>query len=119
MEPRFGRDFGGVRVHTDARAAASARDVGAFAYTLGNNIVFGAGQFAPGTQEGRQLLAHELAHTVQQGQGVQRDVIQRRSGCSATQDATITADHAAARTMLSNAIAAVSSSGPSSLRRAQ
>jgi Domain of unknown function (DUF4157) len=66
MEPRFGHDFSGVRVHTDARAAESARSVNALAYTVGRNVVFGAGQYAPGTGEGRKLLAHELTHVVQQ-----------------------------------------------------
>lgn len=66
MEPRFSHDFSGVRVHTDGRAAASAREVSANAYTVGPNIVFGAGQFAPGTHEGRRLIAHELTHVVQQ-----------------------------------------------------
>lgn len=66
MEPRFGRDFGGVRVHADARAAESARAVNALAYTLGRNIVFGEGHFAPQTPGGKRLLAHELTHVVQQ-----------------------------------------------------
>ncbi|MBP1468094.1 DUF4157 domain-containing protein [Candidatus Chloroploca sp. M-50] len=66
MEPRFGQDFAQVRVHTDARAAASARAVNALAYTVGRNVVFGAGQYAPGTTEGRRLMAHELTHVVQQ-----------------------------------------------------
>jgi Domain of unknown function (DUF4157) len=66
MEPRFGRDFSAVRVHTDHRAAQSARALGARAYTLGSDIVFHPGQHAPRTREGRQLLAHELAHVVQQ-----------------------------------------------------
>lgn len=66
MEPRLGHDFGQVRVHTDARAAESARAVGALAYTVGRDVVFGAGQYAPGTMAGRKLLAHELAHVVQQ-----------------------------------------------------
>jgi hypothetical protein len=65
MESRFGADFGGVRVHTDPQAAASAKAVNAAAYTVGQNVVFGAGRFAPGTQEGQRLLAHELAHTIQ------------------------------------------------------
>jgi hypothetical protein len=69
MEPRFGQDFSGVRVHTDARAAESAHAVGALAYTVGRHVVFGAGQYAPGSSAGRLLLAHELAHVVQQGQG--------------------------------------------------
>jgi Domain of unknown function (DUF4157)/HNH/ENDO VII superfamily nuclease with conserved GHE residues len=59
-------DLSRVRIHTDARAAASAHAVNALAYTVGNNIVFGAGQFAPGTHKGRRLIAHELTHVVQQ-----------------------------------------------------
>lgn len=66
MEPRFGHDFGKVRVHSDARASESARAVYASAYTVGEDIVFGAGRYAPETGEGRELLAHELAHVVQQ-----------------------------------------------------
>jgi Domain of unknown function (DUF4157) len=69
MEPRFGHDFSRVRVHSDAAAEQSARDVNAGAYTVGQNIVFGAGRFAPGTQEGRRLIAHELTHVVQQNGG--------------------------------------------------
>jgi hypothetical protein len=69
MERRFGRDFFDVRVHSDARAHASARDVHAHAYTVGRHIVFGAGRFAPSTRDGRHLIAHELAHVVQQGGG--------------------------------------------------
>jgi hypothetical protein len=67
MEPRFGRDFTNVRVHTDARAAASARAVSATAYSVGRDIVFGTGQYAPGTRRGLELLGHELTHCVQQG----------------------------------------------------
>jgi hypothetical protein len=67
MEQRFGRDFFHVRVHADTAAAQSARDVNAKAYTVGNDLVFGAGWFAPETHEGRRLLAHELTHVVQQG----------------------------------------------------
>ncbi len=66
FEPRFGHDFSAVRIHTDARAAESARAVDALAYTVGRDVVFGAGQYAPGTGEGRRLLAHELTHVVQQ-----------------------------------------------------
>jgi hypothetical protein len=68
MEPRFGRDFGHVRVHADAAAARSARAIGALAYTAGRDIVFGAGRYAPHSPEGRELIAHELAHTIQQGE---------------------------------------------------
>lgn len=66
MEPRFGHDFSRVRVHTDNKAAQSAQAVNAHAYTVGKNVVFGQGQYAPGTQSGQHLLAHELTHVVQQ-----------------------------------------------------
>ncbi|MFO0699073.1 MAG: DUF4157 domain-containing protein [Nitrospira sp.] len=66
MGQRFGYDFSHVRVHTGAAAEQSALDVSAHAYTVGHNIVFGAGQFEPGTSQGQQLLAHELTHVVQQ-----------------------------------------------------
>lgn len=66
MEPRFGHDFSRVRVHTDTKAAESARAVNALAYTIGWNTVFGAGEYAPETTAGRRLLAHELVHTIQQ-----------------------------------------------------
>lgn len=66
MEARFGHDFSRVRIHTGARAAESAQAVNALAYTVGQDIVFDAGQFAPATRAGKRLLAHELAHTVQQ-----------------------------------------------------
>jgi Domain of unknown function (DUF4157) len=73
MEPRFGHDFSRVRVHADAKAAESARAVNAVAYTVGPDIVFAAGAFRPGTGPGRRLLAHELAHVVQQNRvGVAR-----------------------------------------------
>ncbi len=66
FEPRFGCDFGGVRVHTDDRAAQSADAVQARAYTVGNHVVFARGQFSPGSNAGRRLLAHEFAHVAQQ-----------------------------------------------------
>jgi|GEM_PF-2359042 len=67
MEPRFGYDFSNVRVHTDAKAAESARAVNALAYTAGQDVVFGAGNYFPETTMGKKLLAHELTHVVQQG----------------------------------------------------
>lgn len=66
FEPRFGRDFSRVRVHTDAKADDSAKAVNAKAYTVGQNLVFQDGQFTPGSSGGKQLLAHELAHVAQQ-----------------------------------------------------
>ena len=69
MGERFSRDFSSVRVHTDARSAASARALNALAYTVGSDIVFAARQHAPETSAGRSLIAHELAHVVQQSGG--------------------------------------------------
>jgi hypothetical protein len=66
FEPRFGHDFGGVRVHADALAAQSADAVHAVAFTVGQDIVFAAGRYRPETPGGRRLLAHELTHVVQQ-----------------------------------------------------
>jgi outer membrane protein OmpA-like peptidoglycan-associated protein len=72
LEPRFGYDFGQVRVHTDVRAAESAGALNALAYTVGQDVVFGAGQYRPHTGGGRRLLTHELSHTVQQGAAPRR-----------------------------------------------
>lgn len=84
------RNLGAVRVHYDERAAASASAIGARAYTVGNHVVFGAGEFRPSTRGGRQLLAHELAHVVQQG-GAGSGIVQRAetdtsAGCSTLDD---------------------------------
>lgn len=68
LEPRLGHDFSQVRVHTDSRAAASARAFDARAYAIGRDIMFGAGHYAPTTNTGRRLLVHELTHVAQQGQ---------------------------------------------------
>ena len=67
MEQRFGHDFSSVRVHTGAQANDSARSLRALAYTVGDDVVFATGRYAPGTREGRSLIAHELTHVVQQG----------------------------------------------------
>lgn len=75
MEQRFGHDFSRVRVHSGTTAEQSARELNANAYTVANNIVFGASQFVSATPEGRRLIAHELTHVVQQGHSVP----QRRS----------------------------------------
>jgi len=69
MESRLGNDFGDVRVHTDAAAHASAKSVGAHAYTVGNNVVFQRDAYDPGSQAGRTTIAHELTHVVQQRTG--------------------------------------------------
>jgi hypothetical protein len=72
MEPRFGANFGGVRIHTGERAGRLSSQVSARAFTVGNQIFFGRGSFRPDTQDGRELIAHELTHTIQQGAAVQR-----------------------------------------------
>ncbi|HEX2324589.1 MAG TPA: DUF4157 domain-containing protein, partial [Chloroflexota bacterium] len=69
FESRFGHDFGRVRVHDGPRAAGVARALNARAFTRSRDVVFDAGEYAPGTWSGRHLLAHELAHVVQQEQG--------------------------------------------------
>lgn len=69
MESRLGHDFGDVRIHTDAAAAASATSVGAHAYTVGNDVVFGTGHYDPASPAGRKTIAHELTHVVQQKAG--------------------------------------------------
>jgi Domain of unknown function (DUF4157) len=79
MEQRFGRDFSRVRVHTGGTAEQSARDVNARAYTVGDRMVFGAGEFNPETRAGQRLLAHELTHVVQQS-GAAANVVRRSNG---------------------------------------
>jgi len=76
MESRFGRDLSQVRIHTDSRAADSARAVNAEAYAVGQHIAFGPGSYMPSTPKGQHLLAHELAHTLQQNQG--SETVRRR-----------------------------------------
>jgi len=69
FEPRFGHDFSQVRMHTDTQAAESAWAVNARAFTVGQDVVFGAGQYAPESSTGQRLMAHELTHVVQQNGG--------------------------------------------------
>lgn len=82
MEPRFGHDFSKVRVHTDERAQMSAMTIGAHAYTVGNDIVFGVGRFDSNGAEGRRLLAHELTHVVQQTAGQGHTTLSRQAADS-------------------------------------
>lgn len=87
FEPRFGQDFGDVRVHTGDEAASAARSIDARAYTLGSSIVFGAGQYQPDSRDGQHLLAHELTHVVQQRGSVQRAVYRAGGETSAASSA--------------------------------
>ncbi len=87
MEQRFGHDFSKVRIHNDSLANQSSKDINALAYTNGNHVVFGAGQYQSGTSTGNHLLAHELTHVVQQNGGsgintIQRDVIESDTSCA-------------------------------------
>jgi hypothetical protein len=80
FEPRIGHDFGAVRLHTGALAERSAEAVHARAFTLGNDVVFGHGEFAPDTPAGRRLLAHELTHVIQQtSPGARRQPLVQRA----------------------------------------
>jgi hypothetical protein len=85
MEPRFGADFGNVRVHTGEAAAQQSAALHAHAFTVGQHIFFGRGQFQPESAHGKELMAHELTHTVQQGASVQHGVTVHRSA-----DTTVT-----------------------------
>lgn len=69
FEPSFGYDFSSVRIHTSNTAAVTAKSINARAFTLGKDIVFGSGQYLPNTKQGKKLIAHELTHVVQQGNG--------------------------------------------------
>jgi hypothetical protein len=98
MEPRFKADFSQVKVHTDDRAASLSRQLNARAFAVGSNVFFGKGQFRPETGEGKELIAHELTHTIQQGAAVQRsedvvqrseDVVQRSEDVSVTHSAPV------------------------------
>lgn len=80
MEPRFGQDFSQVRVYTDSKASEAARSINARAFTLGNDIVFGAEQLQPQTTAGKRLLAHELVHSLQQAGGM-NNYLQRFTVC--------------------------------------
>ncbi|MEO7827962.1 MAG: DUF4157 domain-containing protein, partial [Allosphingosinicella sp.] len=75
LEPRFGASFSGVRVHTDAKAGKMANQLSARAFTHGKDVFFGEGQFAPERKDGMHLLAHELTHTIQQGESIQRKAV--------------------------------------------
>ncbi|HXO17176.1 MAG TPA: DUF4157 domain-containing protein [Candidatus Dormibacteraeota bacterium] len=96
FQPRFGYDFAGVRVHADGGAAWSARALNAQAYTLGSDVVFGTGKYAPSSDEGRRLLAHELVHVVQQNGTAQRRPVTRNAEHPAARRSIITGSAAPA-----------------------
>ncbi|WP_371357582.1 DUF4157 domain-containing protein, partial [Hydrocoleum sp. CS-953] len=75
MESRFGADFGNVRVHTGSQSVQMNKELGAQAFTHGNDVYFNSGKFNPGSSSGKELLAHELTHTIQQTGGVQAKLL--------------------------------------------
>ncbi len=89
FEPRFGTDFSGVRLHSDARAAGLTRSLNARAFTLGNSIVFAEGEYKPYSNEGRRLISHELVHIIQQTDH-QGEQIMRTCNCSTTRTPSAT-----------------------------
>lgn len=110
MEPRFGADFGAVQVHSGTTAAGQAARFSARAYTVGEHVVFGAGQYQPGSEAGRRLLAHELAHVVQQRAGKVGGTLLRKSSfksCTGNQPAQLDAAVATAETAMSRAAGVV------------
>jgi hypothetical protein len=78
MNSRFGKDFSGVRIHTDSKAVQLSRELNAQAFTVGNDIYFNSGKYSPENDSGKHLLAHELTHVVQQGNRIQTKIIQRK-----------------------------------------
>ena len=86
FEPRFGREFSSVRLHTDAHADQAAQSINARAFTTGSHIVFASGEYAPQTVSGRRLLAHELTHTMQQGASGQRVYREQKPGAKQVGD---------------------------------
>jgi len=97
MEPRFGHDFSRIRIHADSRAGESTRAIGAEAYTAGEHIVFGRGRYAPDTPAGRELLAHELTHHVQQSAAIGLSRGHANAKASASAEAEAEADRNATR----------------------
>lgn len=121
FEPRFGRDFSGVRVHQDVRAAESAKAINARAYTTGQDVVFGAGEYTPETPEGKRLLAHELTHTIQQksSSGVQTKSTGEVAICQQGTPQELEAEAIASRVVAQDAITlvSISSAKPGQIQR--
>ncbi len=113
LEPRFGADLSAVRVHADEAAGTSSRQLSASAYTAGQHVVFGAGRYAPRTADGRALLAHEVAHTIQQRHvGPDGHAAAVTSGAIASLGPEQAARHAAAQALAGPAPDATPASRP-------
>jgi hypothetical protein len=115
MEARFGQDLGDVQVHTGAEAASAAASLGAKAFAVGRDVIFGDGQYTPDSAEGRTLIAHELAHVVQQRNAAPTvsPVIGSRNGHAESE-----ASAAAARVAAGGGAGALSPSSTTSVQRA-
>lgn len=118
METRFGHDFGTVRVHADPRAGQSARAVRALAYTVGPHVVFRSGQYAPHTDAGKQILAHELAHVLQQGAWAPARIGAGLAIASSTSPDEASADRISRQVLESRGPVSVQGSFPAVQRRA-
>lgn len=116
FESSLGADLSGVRVHTGSASAAAAESIGAKAYTTGQDIHFGAGQYDPSSKEGQRLLAHEVAHTVQQGNASTAPPQAKLEVSDPANAHELEADQAA-DAMLAGAPAAVSPAGTVALQR--
>ncbi len=109
FESRMGVDLGNVKIHNDSEAAATSEKLNAQAYTVGSNIAFGAGKYAPGTTAGRRLMAHELTHVVQQGGAGElqrKPILQREEDAPAEGEAPSPEEQAAAEAAAAAAEAA-------------
>ncbi|MDF3308893.1 DUF4157 domain-containing protein [Rhodococcus sp. T2V] len=118
MEPSFGHDFSRVRVHTDTKAAESARAVNARAFTVGQCIYFDSGEYRPDTLSGKRLLAHELAHTIQQRSadtGAQHFSPDRAAPESHHFEDE--ADHAAEKVLVGGSVPALGAASPGDAQR--
>jgi len=122
MEAGFGHDFGHVRLHTDTKAAVSARAIDALAYTVGGDIAFADGKYQPGTAAGKRLLAHELTHVLQQGTLTPSEPARLAGGLASrmgglTNGSEAEADRAAEDTVLGRRPASVAPEGGPRLQR--
>lgn len=110
MSSRFGTDFSQVKIHTDREAVQMSKELNAKAFTTGNDIYFNEGQYQPGSDSGKQLLAHELTHTVQQGAAGQKIQKFDFEDCNGTQQTDTNSAVDRAKEMLRNAISRLNAS---------
>lgn len=118
MRSKIGADFSSVRVHTDSTAIQMSRDLGAKAFTHGNDIYFNSGQYDPGSKSGKHLLAHELTHTMQQGKGISR-MIQRAETDTSNNCAALPDSRGEVNTYFQNAINTATAAAGGSFTRAK